>query len=137
MQAYIVVTSDLGRVTTSILKESLLSFDCGDVRSRTSYNLNPRRLSFSTHIVVTSDLGRVTTRNLVSRWWLRYCGDVRSRTSYNVKLYFVCFKVIYCGDVRSRTSYNSSKETLIGAAKIVVTSDLGRVTTPMLLEVST
>ena len=35
--------------------------DCGDVRSRTSYNDVPSALVTVTVIVVTSDLGRVTT----------------------------------------------------------------------------
>ena len=62
INTFIVVTSDLGRVTTSSLLISATSFYCGDVRSRTSYNC---------------------------RFLLQYqvsynCGDVRSRTSYNV-----------------------------------------------------
>ena len=35
---FIVVTFDLGRVTTLLKFQLLLYNDCGDVRSRTSYN---------------------------------------------------------------------------------------------------
>ena len=55
------VTSDLGRVTTDSSTVIEQSTDCGDVRSRTSYN---DLFSFDNEfiaIVVTSDLGRVTT----------------------------------------------------------------------------
>ena len=37
--------------------------------------------------------------------------------------------LIDCGDVRSRTSYNNLTRTPVNALIIVVTSDLGRVTT--------
>ena len=37
----------------------------------------------------------------------------------------------HCGDVRSRTSYNAAAVTDNNEAFIVVTSDLGRVTTPL------
>ena len=58
----IAVTFDLGRVTTSHSKPSAnFAVNCGDVRSRTSYNYS--RLKIEAH-----------TLN---------CGDVRSRTSYN------------------------------------------------------
>ena len=35
---FIVVTSDLGRVTTAVIDNNEAFNDCGDVRSRTSYN---------------------------------------------------------------------------------------------------
>ena len=57
----IVVTSDLGRVTTNDILKNDTAIDCGDVRSRTSYNLKTLSMYTSSSIVVTSDLGRVTT----------------------------------------------------------------------------
>ncbi len=103
------VTSDLGRVTTHLaFAHTYLRKDCGDVRSRTSYN-GPKSPLIIVHlIVVTSDLGRVTTLVLLMLWLWLYCGDVRSRTSYNHEV------------------LASSERDLI-----VVTSDLGRVTTPL------
>ena len=79
----IVVTSDLGRVTT--LSQTLMYclMDCGDVRSRTSYNSTINAVITHTMIVVTSDLGRVTTKEYQYPAHLSHCGDVRSRTSYN------------------------------------------------------
>ena len=101
------VTSDLGRVTTSGAKLGHRQLNCGDVRSRTSYNFDVSRPSALQAIVVTSDLGRVTTKSHSNLELEGYdCGDVRSRTSYNIIV----------------NKYKSS-------AHIVVTSDLGRVTT--------
>ena len=58
----IAVTSDLGRVTTKVsLMVVVTEFNCGDVRSRTSYN--KRSICFYQERL--------------------HCGDVRSRTSYN------------------------------------------------------
>ena len=57
----IVVTSDLGRVTTNLQADHL----------------------HSCKIVVTSDLGRVTTFTFIVSQRRSDCGDVRSRTSYN------------------------------------------------------
>ena len=57
--------------------------DCGDVRSRTSYNPLTILYVWSYFIVVTSDLGRVTTLIKHSAFKVWDCGDVRSRTSYN------------------------------------------------------
>ena len=57
----IVVTSDLGRVTTAECKFLKIKLDCGDVRSRTSYNSQQFDEKMAELIVVTSDLGRVTT----------------------------------------------------------------------------
>ena len=81
------VTSDLGRVTTLYLLILLIKLkNCGDVRSRTSYNRFASRSKRLALIVVTSDLGRVTTRVLSCCCGLSYCGDVRSRTSYNIQV---------------------------------------------------
>ena len=55
------VTFDLGRVTTDLVNFIMNLLDCGDVRSRTSYNITALVVA-----VVVVD-----------------CGDVRSRTSYN------------------------------------------------------
>ena len=41
----------------------------------------------------------------------------------------IAIAIIDCGDVRSRTSYNLGEDQIEGILKIVVTSDLGRVTT--------
>ena len=57
----IVVTSDLGRVTTTFAKVGFVDENCGDVRSRTSYNASTTLEPEALNIVVTSDLGRVTT----------------------------------------------------------------------------
>ena len=59
--AVIAVTFDLGRVTTKQIKADLKSINCGDVRSRTSYNINSSGATVMTQIAVTFDLGRVTT----------------------------------------------------------------------------
>ena len=80
----IVVTSDLGRVTTlqrTAQKEFasiVVTSDLG--RVTTSYYFKP---SISA-IVVTSDLGRVTTMKELQPGESKNCGDVRSRTSYNL-----------------------------------------------------
>ena len=55
------VTFDLGRVTTFKDSDITLQRDCGDVRSRTSYNDTLGSIAKATLIVVTFDLGRVTT----------------------------------------------------------------------------
>ena len=55
------VTSDLGRVTTTSHGFVFAWSYCGDVRSRTSYNNGENIAVIQTYIVVTSDLGRVTT----------------------------------------------------------------------------
>ena len=58
----IAVTSDLGRVTTTLpLAGCSANGDCGDVRSRTSYNHLAFAHTYLRKIAVTSDLGRVTT----------------------------------------------------------------------------
>ena len=58
----IAVTFDLGRVTTTRTLRCRVRLNCGDVRSRTSYNPN-HKLSVRPHnIAVTFDLGRVTTK---------------------------------------------------------------------------
>ena len=57
----IVVTFDLGRVTTFVTASASLELDCGDVRSRTSYNALLILNVDVFMIVVTFDLGRVTT----------------------------------------------------------------------------
>ena len=62
----IVVTSDLGRVTTYWEKYELELDNCGDVRSRTSYNQSLKKKRSQRPIVVTSDLGRVTTPDISS-----------------------------------------------------------------------
>ena len=125
------VTSDLGRVTTSNQAFLADSDNCGDVRSRTSYNVahhdNPSVLKIvvtsdlgrvttalekpfnrASCIVVTSDLGRVTTLLRGFKLLLCNCGDVRSRTSYNLLTKELPVISPDCGDVRSRTSYNLS-----------------------------
>ena len=79
----IVVTSDLGRVTTIWHMLIPNEYDCGDVRSRTSYNDRTQSSHSWCEIVVTSDLGRVTTSIRLFKAGTNYCGDVRSRTSYN------------------------------------------------------
>ena len=61
-----------------------------------------------------------------------HCGDVRSRTSYNTNLVDNLRDFVNCGDVRSRTSYNMDCMPAFKDSEIVVTSDLGRVTTPEL-----
>ena len=58
------------------------------------------------------------------------CGDVRSRTSYNLCSVNCIKSPLNCGEVRSRTSYNLRELGIAGFCAIVVTSDLGRVTTP-------
>ena len=63
----IAVTSDLGRVTTKGLpahQANLLY--CGDIRSRTSYNMSGIMERMPAYIAVTSDLGRVTTSTAYS-----------------------------------------------------------------------
>ena len=60
-KAAIVVTFDLGRVTTYFVRTIIVSKNCGDVRSRTSYNFHEWMKSCGLEIVVTFDLGRVTT----------------------------------------------------------------------------
>ena len=123
------VTSDLGRVTTYILNLCLSVLYCGDVRSRTSYNYKPHSRILAPIIVVTSDLGRVTTESYFLKKFLSNCGDVRSRTSYNSNVFQHRIGNYHCGDVRSRTSYNTQSHHFHKNQTIVVTSDLGRVTT--------
>ena len=78
---------------------------CGDVRSRTSYNLC-----------------------LYDLVLLFYCGDVRSRTSYNFhSLFFELIKTI-------AVTFDLGRVTTLSKAPIqivwiAVTFDLGRVTT--------
>ena len=60
------MTSDLGRVTTYIFLLLKWKVDCGDVRSRTSYNEHILCQLLQAHIAVTSDLGRVTTVGYVT-----------------------------------------------------------------------
>ena len=56
------MTSDLGRVTTTMkFSKYYNNADCGDVRSRTSYNKDSEHTLQRVGIAVTSDLGRVTT----------------------------------------------------------------------------
>ena len=81
----IVVTFDLGRVTTARATPLEGNTDCGDVRSRTSYNLSTVSIISSAIIVVTFDLGRVTTIAFNQATKFFNCGDVRSRTSYNAR----------------------------------------------------
>ena len=57
----IVVTFDLGRVTTFLNILKCKCINCGDVRSRTSYNWLRICKRLTALIVVTFDLGRVTT----------------------------------------------------------------------------
>ena len=102
----IVVTSDLGRVTTQAQKRAHKRLNCGDVRSRTSYNTALALVEPVLGIVVTSDLGRVTTVYGLQPPYPQNCGDVRSRTSYNNHRRFRLRTELDCGDVRSRTSYN-------------------------------
>ena len=78
--------------------------------------------------MVTSDLGRVTTTLPMVGITALDCGDVRSRTSYNNAVKSLS-KPLHCGDVRSRTSYNCIASADVNPLNIVVTSDLGRVTT--------
>ena len=139
------MTFDLGRVTTQTSISQRTVTDCGDVRSRTSYNIFFCVISLLIDIAVTFDLGRVTTwlsifatsflliavtfdlgrvtttLNRESNGVPLNCGDVRSRTSYN------CVHVdkslaSNCGDVRSRTSYN-----VITFAKVGLVVDCGDV----------
>ena len=79
--------------------------------------------------MVTSDLGRVTTVINLLASFFKDCGDVRSRTSYNFIFIALIKNPFNCGDVRSRTSYNKIKGRIAPPIVIVVTSDLGRVTT--------
>ena len=79
--------------------------------------------------MVTFDLGRVTTLRIEQSHEVLNCGDVRSRTSYNSSNCQVISSQSYCGDVRSRTSYNLSISLRCVVLSIVVTFDLGRVTT--------
>ena len=58
--------------------------NCGDVRSRTSYNNKKMNKMSALKIVVTFDLGRVTTHVGHRTILTPNCGDVRSRTSYNL-----------------------------------------------------
>ena len=80
----IVVTFDLGRVTTPKTFPADRRSNCGDVRSRTSYN------------TILIKYSKQTIN----------CGDVRSRTSYNKESINAIISSSNCGDVRSRTSYN-------------------------------
>ena len=126
----IVVTSDLGRVTTISISLRVLWHYCGDVRSRTSYNKNLPWFSVCLIIVVTSDLGRVTTIGLLLL--LKQKGIVVTSDLGRVTTRVIEYSVhipIDCGDVRSRTSYNIVSLSFIKLKLIVVTSDLGRVTT--------
>ena len=78
------VTFDLGRVTTNQILLKSDALDCGDVRSRTSYNTMSKIKDCKLEIVVTFDLGRVTTDKVFTVTICSHCGDVRSRTSYNL-----------------------------------------------------
>ena len=60
------MTFDLGRVTTEPKEQRLVSKDCGDVRSRTSYNSYLKSRLAVPKIAVTFDLGRVTTITIFS-----------------------------------------------------------------------
>ena len=64
-----------------------MSLNCGDVRSRTSYNNRVLGYGSDMNIVVTFDLGRVTTHKPLQLPIPSYCGDVRSRTSYNLLMH--------------------------------------------------
>ena len=102
------VTSDLGRVTTLYLLILLIKLkNCGDVRSRTSYNSLKEIASTQIKIVVTSDLGRVTTIYLVAH----YRSELIVVTSDLGRVTTKCAMLRYFSQ------------------HIVVTSDLGRVTT--------
>ena len=109
MQHYpqIVVTSDLGRVTT--------------YQSKFFY--------WVLIIVVTSDLGRVTTIQYMVLYSPQYCGDVRFRTSYNGASRVVLLSpgIVVTSDLGRVTTFTGSPDD--NNARIVVTSDLGRVTT--------
>ena len=108
----IAVTSDLGRVTTYISIYSFVYlYNCGDVRSRTSYNRE------------CCDYLRFTI----------HCGDVRSRTSYNFKLSLQTLPTVIAvtSDLGRVTTDKYFFPKL--NAGIAVTSDLGRVTTCWLL----
>ena len=103
------MTSDLGRVTTYISIYSFVYlYNCGDVRSRTSYNRE------------CCDYLRFTI----------HCGDVRSRTSYNFKLSLQTLPTVIAvtSDLGRVTTDKYFFPKL--NAGIAVTSDLGRVTTP-------
>ena len=56
------MTFDLGRVTTIENVISMIEINCGDVRSRTSYNFTSFSENTKAKIAVTFDLGRVTTK---------------------------------------------------------------------------
>ena len=80
----IVVTSDLGRVTTAMpssLNDNVLIVVTSDLGRVTTLELQSIMVMYI--IVVTSDLGRVTTATSFLASAPIYCGDVRSRTSYN------------------------------------------------------
>ena len=100
------MTSDLGRVTTNCIAPAESFCNCGDVRSRTSYNPAIPNSRNENKIAVTSDLGRVTTQ----------------------------LEVLTTPQAIAVTSDLGRVTTLaedLGpeAKKIAVTSDLGRVTT--------
>ena len=75
----IAVTSDLGRVTTFAYIYKDFGLYCGDVRSRTSYNICKPAFKLSQTIAVTSDLGRVTTRcptSLITSFFIAVTSDL-------------------------------------------------------------
>ena len=107
-------------------------FYCGDVRSRTSYNVNPLNCASCSNIAVTFDLGRVTTSSNCQVMSSQYCGDVRSRTSYNRAITTVMHRITIAvtfdlGRVTTHGLYSRKSGTCIA-----VTFDLGRVTTTVL-----
>ena len=71
----IVVTSDLGRVTTTLVSNLRDFVNCGDVRSRTSYNIGVIDFTLEDKIVVTSDLGRVTIITFLPSQIWKNCDD--------------------------------------------------------------
>ena len=108
MFVFIVVTFDLGRVTTAVLADSdMFSSNCGDVRSRTSYNIFIKTSCSHNKIVVTFDLGRVTTKRALAMIIARaivVTFDLGRVTTSHINIQLNSSN--NCGDVRSRTSYN-------------------------------
>ena len=102
------VTSDLGRVTTVYQQIPLPLLNCGDVRSRTSYNVANSSGKGRIKIVVTSDLGRVTTVNLSLVEFDEEIVVTSDLGRVTTKVNNIKDCLLNCGDVRSRTSYNSS-----------------------------
>ena len=118
MTVQIVVTSDLGRVTTDHQAYILYFVHCGDVRSRTSYNSTFVGNLTTLNIVVTSDLGRVTTTAAITLAALARIVVTSDLGRVTTLISFHEAKNINCGDVRSRTSYNGAFQFSIYLAKL-------------------